>query len=548
MANVSPQGNSIGGDVAASFSTAGGNGFDTSLQDHRAALVDLESRLRWRRRTTDLLDRYYHGRHRLAFATAKYEDAFGSLFGAWADNWCAVIADVPNERLKVEGFVAPGSKEVNEKAWSLWKDNDMPLYSATAHLGAIVTGHSYVLVDATGEATDDTTINVWPSSNAIVRRDPITRKPVSGMVTWVNDDGSVGAEVYLPSGAQRFRTKDKPAQRSRITGSPTPIVPAGVVGSGGFEAPGGIGSLVPDASFVTAIEQTEWLTDGPFTETGGEIPLVEFTNRPNEMGLGRSDVADVLSLQDAINKLANDMIVASEFQAFRQRVLTGVEVPKNPETGQPLPSQQLEAAMSRLWVFEPEGAKVHELNAADLGNWVTGIKELLLHLAAQTRTPPHYLLGQMVNISGDALAAAESGLVYRVEAKMTSFSCGWEEVLRLAGIEDAEVVWKNPERASFSIRADAVTKLSADNLGLPIETLWRLLGFSPLEIEEMKKDNPRYERALEVGATQVTERLNANATVADVTGTAAGAATDTTPAAGVPAPAAPAPRAPAPPK
>jgi hypothetical protein len=79
------------------------------------------------------------------------------------------------------------------------------------------------------------------------------------------------------------------------------------------------------------------------------------------------------AVQDAINKLANDMVIASEFQAFRQRVLTGVEIPKNPETGEPLESQQLEAAMSRLWTFENPDAKVHDLEAASLANYTDAL-------------------------------------------------------------------------------------------------------------------------------------------------------------------------------
>jgi hypothetical protein len=557
MPNVSPNTpNSLGGDVslrapgATTLSNAAGG-------EHVAALIDLQARLRWRRRTTDLLDRYYHGAHRLAYATSKYKEAFGTLFEAFADNWCAVVADVASERLKVEGFISEGSGDgdsmVNKDAWDVWTENDMPLYSTTAHLGAIVTGHSYVLVDNTREPDDDNDYSgpylyVWPSSMAILRRDPVTRKPSSGMTTWVNDDGTIGAEVYLPSGARRFKTKDAPAKQSILTGTVTPSAPAGASGPfGAGQSVGGIGSLVPDPAFATAIEQSEWLYDGDLVDTNGDIPLVEFTNRPNELGIGRSDIADVLSLQDAINKLANDMIVASEFQAFKQRVLTGVEIPKNPETGEPLRGHQLEASMARLWSFEPADAKVTELNGSDLDNWVKGIKELLNHLAAQTRTPPHYLLGAMVNISGDALAAAESGLVYRVEAKQESFGVSWEEVMRLAGISEAEAVWKNPERASFSIRADAVQKLSAPSLGIPIAKLWRMLGFSPIEIQEMLKKgpdgkylDPRVERAINVGVTQATERINANVAPSEVDASS----TDTTVAApGAPTPAPPAPPA-----
>jgi Phage portal protein, SPP1 Gp6-like len=132
---------------------------------------------------------------------------------------------------------------------------------------------------------------------------------------------------------------------------------------------------------------------------------------------------------------------------------------------------------------------VYDLPPTDLGNYVAGIKELLNHLAGQTRTPPHYLIGQMVNVSGEALAAAESGLVNRVEAKQSSFGISWREVLSLAGIDGKiEVVWKNPERISLAAAADAANKLALPALGIAREWIWaNVLGMSPLEIEEMKK-------------------------------------------------------------
>jgi hypothetical protein len=196
------------------------------------------------------------------------------------------------------------------------------------------------------------------------------------------------------------------------------------------------------------------------------------------------------------------MLVASEFQAFRQRVLTGIEIPKNPETGQPLESQQLEAAISRLWTFESADAKVWDMPPTDLKNYVSGIQELLNHVAAQTRTPPHYLLGQMANLSGEALSAAEAGLVSKVRSKQRSFARGWREVMRLAlgTDEPIEVKWANPEHQSLASLADPVAKLSIPAIGLPREELWRKLGFSEMEIEKLSKSDIAQSTAIDGSA------------------------------------------------
>ena len=49
-------------------------------------------------------ERYYHGDHDLAFASAKFENTFGSLFREFALNLCPAICDAIRDRLKVEGF------------------------------------------------------------------------------------------------------------------------------------------------------------------------------------------------------------------------------------------------------------------------------------------------------------------------------------------------------------------------------------------------------------------------------------------------------------
>src|SRR4051812_32012817 len=138
-----------------------------------------------------------------------------------------------------------------------------------------------------------------------------------------------------------------------------------------------------------------------------------------------------MPIQNAINKLCTDMLVASEFGAFRQRVLSGVEIPRDPETGRPLGRAEIVSAMSRLWAFESSDAKVTDLPATDLSNFVRAVEMFKADLAAQTRTPPHYLLGQVVNASGDALKAAEAGLVSKCRRKIVIYSDPWEEAMAL---------------------------------------------------------------------------------------------------------------------
>ena len=82
--------------------------------------------------------------------------------------------------------------------------------------------------------------------------------------------------------------------------------------------------------------------------------------------------------------------------------MTGIEVPRD-ERGDPVPPSALEATFKRVWYSELPEAKYGEFSVADLDGYVKLVAMLTQHLAALSRTPPHYLLGQIANASGDAL-------------------------------------------------------------------------------------------------------------------------------------------------
>jgi hypothetical protein len=114
-------------------------------------------------------------------------------------------------------------------------------------------------------------------------------------------------------------------------------------------------------------------------------------------------------------------------------------------------------------------------------------------LAAQTRTPPHYLLGQVVNASGDALKVAEAGLVSKCKRKIMFYSDPHEEAMALAlratgrDITSAQIdsLWSDPERTSLAELVDACVKKRT--LGIPLEELWLEMGYTPEQIVDMRR-------------------------------------------------------------
>ena len=396
---------------------------------------------------------YYNGRHRLAFTTAQFRETFGNLFAAFADNWCDLVVDASAERLIVEGFRF-GDAEADEAAWEIWQRNGLDAESDMAHVEAIKLGCAYALVgpDDAGKAS----IQLEPAAQAIVAVDPAQgRRRLAGLRNWTDEWGTEHAALYLPDSITWWQRRGGSVNTSWADG----------IGSG--------------------------------TNPLGVVPLIPLANAPT-LGnrLGRSDIERVIPLQDAVNKLCGDMIVASEFAAFPQRWATGIEIPRNPDTGERMTAQFLGGA-DRVWAVEADGARFGNFQVSDLGIYVKAIEMLIQHVAAQTRTPPHYLLGAMGSFpSGESLKATETGLVAKVRRKMLSFGEGWETAMRLAfAVEgdktkaaqiDVETIWANPESRIVGETVDAAVKLAS--IGVPRPALWEYIGASPQQIERWKTE------------------------------------------------------------
>jgi len=423
-------------------------------------MARLEKQLNTDQKALCIYDDYYEGRHPLTFATPKFRDAFGYAFREFADNWCDLVVDATEERLNVEGFRLGSQPEGDKKAWAIWQANQLDAESQLAHTEALITGRCFALVWAGDDGSPAITIES-PTEMVLATAAGNRRVRLAAMKRWLDDSGYIFGTLYLPDALYKFQSKSKLKGNRLSTVTPTRWV----------EREG---------------------VDFEITNPLGVVSVVPLVNRPRLMGAGVSEIAKVIPIQNAINKLVMDMVVASEFGAAPQRWATGLEVPKDPVTGQPV--EMFKTMLDRIWSVSNENTKFGEFGATDLSNFVKGIELLVQHIASQTRTPPHYfyLSGQFP--SGESIKSAETGLVAKTRRKMRHFGEAWEEVIRLAlavdgdkrrsKILDTETIWRDPESRSEAQHMDAVIKTKL--LGVPDEILWEKAGFSPQEIQRMK--------------------------------------------------------------
>jgi hypothetical protein len=391
------------------------------------------------------LAEYHAGRQRLAFMSEKFRTAFGGMFASFADNFLPLVVDSVEQRLNVQGFRYGTDPKADSGAWDLWQSNGLDALSQLAHRESLIKGDSYAIVWGTQDGTPRVTIE--SAEQCIVGYAPGDRaKRVAALKSWV-DDGGTHAVLFLADGIYRL-LKAK-------------------TGTGWDEE-------FPDDPF-------------PLPNPIGVVPVVPLTNRPSLISpYGVSEFLDVIPIQDAINKTLADMLVASEYIAFPQRYAAGLEIPVD-DQGNAVPP--FNVAIDKLLISEDPATKFGTLPAGDLKNYTDALIVLVQHLATISSTPPHYFNVGGNLPSGDAIKAAEAGLVAKVSRKTVFYGEAWEEVMRLcftvtgdpkAHVTNGETVWKDFQYRSESELADALVKRSA--IGVPREQLWEDAGYSPTQI------------------------------------------------------------------
>lgn len=419
---------------------------------------------------------YYRGVHPLRFASDQFSTYFAKQYQGFSDNWTQVVADSPVERLTVTGIKAAGAESADADLWQVWQRNGLDADSQLGFLGAVSSGRTFVLVWGDPDNPDLPEVTFEDASSTIVLYEPGSRrKRRAALRTW-QDGFREYATLYLPDEMWKF---DRPLSNAII------------------KPP-----LLADADEQVREWEPREVGEEPNPQRNpmGVVPVVELPNRPMLIEEPISDIAGVIAMQDAINLLWSHLLVASDFASLKQRVVIGAEVPKIPildANGQKIGEKPVDLkkfALDRVFWLENPEAKIASWDSADLKAYTDIIEVAVGHIAAQTRTPQHYLVGKMANLSGDALIAAETGLVKKVQEKQLWFGQALREVFALIALARGEtgkadaiyggsLLWADTESRNIAQLTDSLLKLK--QIGFPFEYLAMRFGLTPTEVVDL---------------------------------------------------------------
>ncbi len=459
----------------------------------------LDARLDAQQAALYRFDSYYEGTQPLQFMAPEVAAQVGNRLAPLVINWPRTIVDSVQRRCYVEGFrMSDGQADAG--LLGIWQANNLDKWSSLGQVDALVHGRAFMSVWTGADGAPR--IRFESAHQMVVEYEPGDHVVSAALKRYVDGD-VVRATLFEPN---------------RVT--------SWVKGQAGTRG-------------------ADWTLVETLPNPLGAVPVVPLVNRPRLLNLdGSSELTDVMPVADAVNKLATDMLIASEFSATRRRWATGIQIPNGPDR------DRLQAEVAQHWDnaskgktwLAGEGVNFGQFDEASLTNFVDAITLLTGQIAAIAGLPPHYLGIKGDNpASADAIRSAESTLVERAREKHQAWGDSYEEAMRLAvavreGVSLAEAtadlagmetIWRDPETPTVAQAADAAVKLTqGERPIIDIDQAREDLGYSPLQIERM---NDRSEQMVAASATsdvrarlalardlQATDGLSQNAALAAV--------------------------------
>lgn len=402
----------------------------------------------------DRIDRWYRWDHDQPHQPRQATREYKELSARSQTPWLGLVVTSVAQSLYVEGYRR--AEDPNDaSAWQWWQANGMDGRQIAVHRAALAYGLSYTSVlpgvDDFNDPMpvirghsprrmiamyDEPELDAWP--HLALQLDPVRIRGAAGWALRVYDDTSV---YFLQS----------------------------------------------DASGT----QLDWIESR--LHDLSVCPIVRFANMLDLEGRADGEVEPFIPVAGRIDQTVFDRLVVQRFASWVVRTVAGMSKPDSDEEAA---AERLRLKVEDLLIASDPDTKFGSLPATPLDGFIAAAKADVQTLAAVSQTPAHELLGDMVNLSAEALAAARASLTAKVDERKHTFGESWEQTLRLAawvmgdpdGARDysAQVRWKDTEIRSLAQAVDALGKI-ATMLGVPVEVLWeKIPGWTDQDVARAK--------------------------------------------------------------
>lgn len=434
------------------------------------------------------IDKYMRNRPDPPFAPKGASTEYRWLMQRGKRNFLPLITSVISQNLHVDGYRRSGittadlPSQENTPEWDAFRANRMVSRQHGVHRAVMKHGMAYVVVLPGQMAMSDQQVQSFP-----VMRACSAKRMIALYTDPVNDEWPQVAmeqmDVYDPkvTGKRRLIITIYDEQNRYIM--------TGVPGN--------------NTQPLALAEPGDPYLDGKPPVSAHNMGLVPVVRFLYEDDLDGEDVAGeiepLMTIQDQINFFTFNEMLTTQFAAFRQRWVSGMAG----EDEQGRPTEPFRPGVDRIWSSDDATTKFGEFDVSPLAPFDAARESAIRHMSTVSQVPPYHLLGQIANLSAEALAAARDGLDRKIEEEQAMLNDSWRNTFRLnakavgddPGWNDLNgvVVWRDTSARSFAATVDALGK-AAQMLGVPVEELWRRIpGVTADDVEAWLEAKARAE-------------------------------------------------------
>jgi hypothetical protein len=375
---------------------------------------------------------YYEGRHPLVYSSARLKQVFRRIDARFTCNWCAVVVDSTLERIRLERLALPTEPQQDTQLKRIWDGIGLSTEADDVHRATLVAGESYLLLGTDKQGHIEGYFHDARQCHLFYHPEHPKQKQMAAK--WWSTAEATMLVLYYADRIERWLGPKNASAKSFV------LLESGV---------------------------NPW----------GAIPVFQF--RRERSGFGELD--SLFELQDAVNKLLNDLMIGSEFGVFAQRYVVS-----NADLG------TLKNSPSEIWHLpagdkQEETTQIGQFAPVPLSHFLEPMSELAAAIAVISRTPKHYFLRQVGDPSGEAILAMEAPLVRKAQRIMERFRPVWEEVgqflLGLSGtpVERLAVEARFAPAESLNPRTRAELRELNVRAGFPLADYLRLEEGWPVE-------------------------------------------------------------------
>lgn len=351
--------------------------------------------------------------------------------------WLGLVVTTVAQTMFVSGYRSPEA-DTDLSPWRLWQQNDFDSRQHAIHRAALTYGTAYVTAFPGRTSSGDRTA---------VLRGMSPRRMLAFYDDPANDDWPVYAiESFASAGRSKVRLIDEEARY-------------------GFTV-GANGALIQDGT--------------PMIHGVGVPPVVRYW-KPDLDGRSQGEVEPHINLAQRIDKTTYDRLLTQHFSSWVVRTVAGMAAPDDEEAAN---RARLKLRQDDLLIAEDPDTKFGSLPATPLDGFIRAYETDIKTLAAATQTPVYALVGDLINLSADALAGARASADAKSAEQKGAMGKSHEQALKLGALivgdhesandPMAHVTWADTTTRSMSQAADALGKM-ASQLGIPARGLWPMI-------------------------------------------------------------------------